>query len=191
MTRQFGTPSTRKEWEKALCVYDFKRVVVVSPSSMAKYEFELNCSTIPPASNAGDGMGLSTSDKRNASTLVPETRQNSNTVAASGSVSTASAPHPEPKPIVREESGTGWIGVTTIDDSVKGVVITRVLAGSPADQAGLQAGDAIEKMDGVAVISGMKFDVAIAHSKPGSQVRLNCRRGAWKSEVTLTVTKIG
>ena len=98
---------------------------------------------------------------------------------------------PEPARIVEEESGTGWIGVTTKDDSAKGVVITRVLAGSAAEQAGLRVGDVIEEMDGVAVKSGMRFDVAIAHSKPGSAIRIGYMRGAWKSEATLTVGKIG
>lgn len=98
---------------------------------------------------------------------------------------------PEPARVVEEESGTGWIGVMTKDDSLKGVVITRVLAGSTAEQAGLRVGDVIEEMDGVAVKSGMRFDVAIAHSKPGSQIRIGYLRGAWKSEATLTVGKIG
>jgi hypothetical protein len=98
---------------------------------------------------------------------------------------------PEPARIAQEESGTGWIGVTTIDGSGKGVVITRVLAGSPAERARLQVGDVIEKMDGVAVKSGMKFDVAIAHSKPGSQIRLSYVRGAWASGATVMVGKIG
>jgi len=52
-------------------------------------------------------------------------------------------------------------------------------------------GDVIEEMDGVAVKSGMRFDVAIARSKPGSQIRLSYIRGSWKSAVTLTVGKIG
>ena len=100
-------------------------------------------------------------------------------------------PGPEPVPIPQKESGTGWIGITTTDDSVKGVVITRVLAGSPAEKARLQVGDAIQQMDGVVVKSGLSFDVAIAHSKPGSQIRLSYVRGAWASDVTVTVGKIG
>lgn len=149
-------PTKRKELEKALCVYAYKRVVVVNPSNLARYEFEVNCSTNPPASNSDSAM----------------------------------MPRPEPAPIPQEESGTGWIGITTTDDSVKGVVITRMLAGSPAERARLQVGDVIEKMDGVAVESGMEFDVAIAHCKPGSQIRIGYMRGAWKSEATVTVGKI-
>ena len=81
--------------------------------------------------------------------------------------------------------------MTTKDDAVRGVVITRVLAGSPAEIARLQVGDAIQEMDGVAVKSGISFDVAIAHRKPGSQIRIRYMRGAWASEVTVTVSRIG
>ena len=79
---------------------------------------------------------------------------------------------------------------TTKDDARKCVVITRVLAGSTAEQAGLQVGDIIEEMDGVAVTSGMRFDVAVTRSRPGSQIRLTYMRGTLKSEVTVTVGKI-
>jgi hypothetical protein len=91
----------------------------------------------------------------------------------------SSGPQTERPARVDAASSSGWIGVTTNDDSVRGVVITRVLAGSPAEQAGLHVGDVIEEIDGVAVKSGMKFDVAIAHSKPGSQIRISYLRGAW------------
>jgi hypothetical protein len=39
--------SELKALEDTLCPYDFKRVVVVSTSTQAKYEYELNCSTVP------------------------------------------------------------------------------------------------------------------------------------------------
>jgi hypothetical protein len=126
-----------------------------------------------------------------ASTSVAATGESNNSVAASASIGVASGTSAERVRIAHEESGAGWIGVTTKDDSVKGLVITRVLAGSTAEQAGLRVGDVIEEMDGVAQKSGMIFDVAIAHSKPGSQIRISYMRGAWTSEATLTVGKIG
>jgi S1-C subfamily serine protease len=70
------------------------------------------------------------------------------------------------------------------------VIITKVLAGGAAAQAGLQVGDVIEELNGASVKSGLESDVAIAHYKPGSQIRLSYMRGAWKTEVTLTVGKI-
>jgi hypothetical protein len=47
------SPEWQSEIAKAYCPFSFKRVVIVSPSNMAKYEFELNCSmTLPPQSQA-------------------------------------------------------------------------------------------------------------------------------------------
>ncbi|MFZ3333566.1 MAG: PDZ domain-containing protein [Candidatus Acidiferrales bacterium] len=103
-------------------------------------------------------------------------------------------PDPEPlavtQPKVEEETATGWIGITTKDDFDRGVVITRVLDGGAAATAGLRVGDVIVKLNGAPVKSGMDFDVAIAHSRLGSQMRLSYMRGAWISEVTVTVGKI-
>jgi hypothetical protein len=96
----------------------------------------------------------------------------------------------ETQPNVEMKTRPGWIGVTTKDDATKGVVITRVLVGSTAEQAGLQVGDIIKEMEGVAVTSGMRFDVAVTRSRPGSQIRLTYMRGTLKREVTLTVGKI-
>jgi hypothetical protein len=48
----FDDPDTRNVHSQNgvannLCPYGFKRVIIVSPSNMAKYEYELNCSTTP------------------------------------------------------------------------------------------------------------------------------------------------
>ncbi len=86
--------------------------------------------------------------------------------------------------------GSGWIGVTTKDDPVRGVVVTRVLSGSAASQAGLQVGDVVTELNGRPMKSGMEFDVAISHSVPGSQISIAYVRGALKTEVTVTVGSI-
>ena len=103
-------------------------------------------------------------------------------------------PDPEPlavtQPKVEEQTATGWIGISTKDDSNTGVVITRVLDGSAGATAGLKVGDVIVKLNGAPVKSGMDFDVAIAHSQVGTQIRLSYMRGAWISEATVTVGKI-
>ena len=70
------------------------------------------------------------------------------------------------------------------------MVITRVLDNSAAAMAGLRVGDVITQLNGSAVKNGMDFDVAVAHSKIGSQIRLSYMRGAWVSDVTVIVGKI-
>ena len=71
------------------------------------------------------------------------------------------------------------------------MVIARIVEGSAAAHAGLLVGDIIVELNGAPVKSGEKFDVAISHSTPGSQIRIGYVRGAWKSEVSVTVGKIG
>ena len=78
----------------------------------------------------------------------------------------------------------------TKDDGTNRVVISKIVAESAAAHAGLQVGDTILELNGAPVKSGEQFDVAISHYKPGSQIRVSYIRGAWKSEVTLTVGKI-
>ena len=56
--------------------------------------------------------------------------------------------------------------------------------------AGLRVGDIITQLNGTAVKNGVDFDVAVAHSKIGSQIRISYMRGAWVSEVAVTVGKI-
>ena len=104
----------------------------------------------------------------------------------------AASPDPptESSARVDVESGSGWIGIVTKDDGTNRVVISKIVAESAAAHAGLQVGDTILELNGAPVKSGEQFDVAISHYKPGSQVRVSYIRGAWKSEVTLTVGKI-
>jgi PEGA domain/PDZ domain len=91
----------------------------------------------------------------------------------------------------QRSTGTGWIGVTTKDDANRGVVITRVLPDTSASQAGLKEGDIITSLDGKPVKSGMEFDVGIARTAPGSQIRVGYIRGVEKFDVAMIVGKIG
>jgi hypothetical protein len=104
------------------------------------------------------------------------------------------APEPQVRPAVQpkveDQTGTGWIGISTKDQPNGGVVVTRVLDNSAAATAGLRVGDVVTQLNGTAVKNGMDFDVAVAHSKIGSQIRLSYMRGAWLSEVTVIVGKI-
>jgi hypothetical protein len=107
----------------------------------------------------------------------------------------SSALNPQPQkqiqPSGEVETESGWIGVVTKGDGTNSVVITKIVGESAAAHAGLQVGDTILELNGAPVKSGEEFDVAISHFKPGSQIRVSYIRGAWKSEVTLMVGKIG
>jgi hypothetical protein len=116
------------------------------------------------------------------------------TTTEAATIQKIKAPEPQIQPAVQprveDQTATGWIGISTRDQPNGGVVITRVLDNSAAATAGLRVGDVITELNGAAVKSGMDFDVAVAHSKIGSQIRLSYMRGAWASEATVTVGKI-
>ncbi|MDF7815796.1 trypsin-like peptidase domain-containing protein [Hymenobacter sp. YC55] len=60
--------------------------------------------------------------------------------------------------------------------AVKGVYITGVLGNSAAAAAGLQQGDIIQSIDGVALNSSSEFSERIARHRPGDVVKLTYRR---------------
>jgi serine protease Do len=69
-----------------------------------------------------------------------------------------------------------------------GVTISNVIAGTPADQAGLQVGDTIVSVDGKPVKNGDELVADIAGRKPGTKVTLGFVRNGKKQESAVTVT---
>jgi S1-C subfamily serine protease len=80
-------------------------------------------------------------------------------------------------------AGSGFIGVqlSPLDDNVKsqlqydgdGVAIAGVMGGSPADRAGLQAGDVIQRVDGKNVTDPSEVASAVKAAGPGKTVSLS------------------
>src|SRR6516162_2999416 len=68
-----------------------------------------------------------------------------------------------------------------------GIVIEAVEPGSPADKAGLQAGDVITEVNGHAVHSGADLVNPIAQTAIGQPVQLHYVRNKQPGDVTLTV----
>jgi serine protease Do len=68
-----------------------------------------------------------------------------------------------------------------------GVTVSNVVAGSPADQAGLKIGDTITAVDGKEVKTGDELVSDIAGRKPGSKAKLDFVRNAKKQETTVTI----
>jgi len=89
-----------------------------------------------------------------------------------------SAPHPG-----------GWLGAGYQDvkaGAELGASIIEILAGSPAEKAGLQAGDVIVQMDARAV-RVESFDEQLAAAGAGATVRLHYRRGTALKEVEVAL----
>ena len=99
--------------------------------------------------------------------------------------------------IVRDGQVTrGWIGVEPNELSpelaqtfgvraTEGVIITGVLQGGPAAQAGVRPGDVILKVDGKATNTVPQLLTAVAALKPGTPARFELQRGDERLEVSV------
>jgi serine protease Do len=77
--------------------------------------------------------------------------------------------------------------ITRVYGSGSGVTISSVVAGSPADEAGLKVGDTITTVDGKKVSKGSELVADIASRKPGSKVPLGFLRNGKAQETTVTI----
>ena len=68
-----------------------------------------------------------------------------------------------------------------------GVTVSSVVAGSPADQAGLKVGDTITVIDGKKVTKGTELVSDIASRKPGSKAMLGFLRNGKLQETSVTI----
>lgn len=69
----------------------------------------------------------------------------------------------------------------------RGIVIAKVTGGSPADNAGLQAGDVISKVDNQTVNSAKDVQQIVRSHKPGDNLSLQVLRAGNSVQVNLTV----
>ncbi len=72
-----------------------------------------------------------------------------------------------------------------------GIEVTAVANGSPADQAGLRAGDVILAIDGIQLESASKTLDMIAETDPGTTLELNVSRGGENMMISATVAELG
>jgi S1-C subfamily serine protease len=107
-------------------------------------------------------------------------------------------------PIIQQLITNGYVarafmgvnGLTTVDSIVaaqndlgtdSGVMIGGVVAGSPADKAGLKAKDVITAVDGTEITTNGQLVRLIQAKAPGTQVKITIYRGTSKSTVTVTL----
>jgi S1-C subfamily serine protease len=70
-----------------------------------------------------------------------------------------------------------------------GVVLTRVLADTPAQRAGLRVDDIIFAVNDQAVRDGTEFQKALARYKPGETIALKLNRGGREMSVQVTLAE--
>jgi len=84
--------------------------------------------------------------------------------------------------------GRGFVGLVLVEEpDGGGVRITRVIPGSPADDAGLKKDDIIAAVDGRSVNSVDDVRSALADRSPGDRVTFSVRRDDQEEEVTVTL----
>ena len=80
-----------------------------------------------------------------------------------------------------------WLGIDLYNSPYGGPIVVGVVPGSPAQAAGVDAGDVISQVDGKPVATASAFGSAIAGKHPGDHVVLQLERGAvtYVARVTL------
>jgi len=77
--------------------------------------------------------------------------------------------------------------ITRVYGAGSGVTVSNVVAGSPADQAGLKVGDTITTIDGHKVTKGAELVADIASRKPGVKVAVGFLRNGKQQDTTVTI----
>ncbi len=77
--------------------------------------------------------------------------------------------------------------ITRVYGAGTGITVASVVAGSPADQAGLKVGDTITSVDGKKVSKGTELVADIASRKPGTKVTLGFLRNGKPQEASVTI----
>ncbi len=75
----------------------------------------------------------------------------------------------------------GWLGVTI--EPPRGVQVAEIIKGSPADLAGLERGDIIQRLDGVEILSIRQFIQAVAATPAATEIKLSIIRKGVEQEV--------
>jgi len=92
-------------------------------------------------------------------------------------------------------SGTGGTYFGSVPDmgagDVKGMRISGVSPGSPADKAGLKAGDVVVSFGGVVVTDLYSYTDALRAKKPGDVVEVVVVRGGERLTLTATLGRRG
>ncbi len=94
----------------------------------------------------------------------------------------------------------GWLGVGIQDltpeladyygmKAQKGVLVTQVFEGDPADNAGIKVNDIIMSVDGQKVTTGRELSAMIANTPVGSQTTVDLIRDGKTKKLTVTLAK--
>ena len=83
-----------------------------------------------------------------------------------------------------------WLGISTQPDedaAQPGIVVAQVVAGSPAQDGGVQVGDIITAVDGTAVNDLAQLGDQLATRQPGDTVTVTVERNGVQQEIDVTL----
>jgi serine protease Do len=75
-------------------------------------------------------------------------------------------------------------------DSPNGAVLTSIEPGTPAEKAGLQAGDVVTAVNGESITDSNSLRLRISRTAPGTPVRLTVQRAEGPKEITVTLGQL-
>ena len=139
----------------------------------------------PLVNAAGEVVGINTAVARGSSTLA------ASNIGFSISVDEALPIFDQLRKQSRgEQREEGFLGVALDErnDGGVGAVIRDVNVGTPADAAGLQAGDIVIAVDGATVEGAAGLIAAIRDLEPGDSVQITVQRGDERLEVVSELT---
>src|SRR5262245_50227954 len=87
----------------------------------------------------------------------------------------------------KKDEKKGWFGVQIRQETDGNITITQVINDSPAEAAGLKAGDVILKVNGVKPADLKTAVEVIGALKPKQKVKVQVRRQGKDKEVTVVV----
>jgi WD40 repeat protein/uncharacterized caspase-like protein len=101
-------------------------------------------------------------------------------------------------PGMAQQVGTAWLGVAsenvTQEEADKlgwkeprGVRVANLTAGSPAESAGLQAGDILVSLDGTEIANGDTLTDVLLDKAPGTVIMFSVRRAGLEKQVSVTL----
>ena len=88
---------------------------------------------------------------------------------------------------VRPAGALGFLGIAMTDAAGGGVAVQSVVAGGPAEQAGLKTSDIIFDVDGQSVPTAQELQSRVSGTAPGSSVRLRIGRDGAEQFVTVVL----
>jgi serine protease Do len=198
-----GEPFELKQTVTVGVVSGFNRDETIGNDNGSEQQFKGLLQTSAPINPGNSGGPLIDVDGRligvNQSTANPQAGAQGIGFAIPSNTARQQIASLEKNPGTHQGTNMGFIGAAlatvTPDLGVqlnyrgKGVAVEQVVQGGPADQAGLQPGDVIQKVNGKDVTSNDEVVKAIQATKPGDRINLEVWSAGLKKLISVKVSE--